>query len=125
MVYRSEPLLLRHALAANPNIKVFIMQSSAHAQGAAETIKALPNVDSRRYAVFAGDMDPTMIPIVTSCKDPYKGLVAIGGTTLTRRPMICSRRSCRAWNTRRSPTISWCRSSATLRHFNKVPAEDI
>jgi len=70
------------ALAANPNIKVFIMQSSAHAQGAAETIKALPGVDFADYAVFAGDMDPTVIPVVTSCEDPYKGFVAIGGDHL-------------------------------------------
>jgi ribose transport system substrate-binding protein len=69
-------------LAAHPNVKVFIMQSSAHAQGAAEVIKALPNVDVSQYAVFAGDMDPSMIETVTSCQDPYKGLVAIGGTDL-------------------------------------------
>jgi len=70
------------ALAANPNIKVFIMQSSAHAQGAAETVKALPGVDFKDYAVFAGDMDPSVIPVVTSCEDPYKGFVAIGGDHL-------------------------------------------
>ncbi len=34
------------------------------------------------YGVFAGDMDPSMIPTVTSCEDPYKGFVAIGGTAL-------------------------------------------
>jgi len=34
------------------------------------------------YGVFAGDMDPSMIPVVTSCEDPYKGFVAIGGTSL-------------------------------------------
>lgn len=71
-------------LAANPNVKVFIMQSTAHAQGAAETIKALPGVDISEYAVFAGDMDPTVIPVVTSCQDPYKGFVAIGGTDLDK-----------------------------------------
>ena len=38
------------------------------------------NVDE--YVVFAGDMDPSMIPTVTSCEDPYKGFVAIGGTAL-------------------------------------------
>ncbi len=69
-------------LAAHPDVKVFIMQSSAHAQGAAETVKALPGVDFADYAVFAGDMDPTMIPVVTSCEDPYKGFVAIGGDHL-------------------------------------------
>jgi ABC-type sugar transport system substrate-binding protein len=69
-------------LAAHPDTKVFIMQSSAHAQGAAETIKALPGVDASEYAVFAGDMDPTVIPVVTSCEDPYKGFVAIGGDHL-------------------------------------------
>ncbi|MBI9051199.1 MAG: sugar ABC transporter substrate-binding protein [Anaerolineaceae bacterium] len=71
-------------LAANPDVKVFIMQSTAHAQGAAEMIKALPDVDLSDYAVFAGDMDPTVIPIVTSCEDPYKGFVAIGGTDLDK-----------------------------------------
>jgi ribose transport system substrate-binding protein len=71
-------------LAAHPNVKVFIMQSTAHAQGASQTIKALPNADLSEYAVFAGDMDPTVIPIVTSCEDPYKGFVAIGGTDLDK-----------------------------------------
>ncbi len=71
-------------LAANPNVKVFIMQSTAHAQGAAETIKALPDVNLADYAVFAGDMDPSVIPVVTSCEDPYKGFVAIGGTDLDK-----------------------------------------
>jgi len=71
-------------LAANPDVKVFIMQSTAHAQGAAETIKALPGVDLSEYAVFAGDMDPSVIELVTSCEDPYKGFVAIGGTELDK-----------------------------------------
>ncbi len=71
-----------NALAAHPNIKVFIGQSTAHAQGIANAIKALPNVDTTKYGVFAGDMDPSMIPVVTGCKDPYKGFVAIGGTSL-------------------------------------------
>jgi ribose transport system substrate-binding protein len=71
-----------NALTAHPNIKVFIGQSSAHGQGIANAIKALPNVDLAKYGVFAGDMDPSMIPVVTSCKDPYKGFVAIGGTSL-------------------------------------------
>ena len=71
-------------LAAHPDVKVFIMQSTAHAQGAAETIKALPNVDVSEYGVFAGDMDPTVIPVVTSCQDPYKGFVAIGGQDLDK-----------------------------------------
>jgi hypothetical protein len=39
-------------------------------------------VDVSQYGVFAGDMDPTMIETVKSCQDPYKGLVAIGGTNL-------------------------------------------
>lgn len=71
-----------NALTAHPNIKVFIGQSTAHAQGIANAIKAMPNVDLAKYGVFAGDMDPSMIPVVTSCKDPYKGFVAIGGTAL-------------------------------------------
>jgi len=71
-----------NALTAFPNIKVFIAQSTAHAQGIANAIKALPNVDLKKYGVFAGDMDPSMIPTVTSCADPYKGFVAIGGTAL-------------------------------------------
>jgi ribose transport system substrate-binding protein len=71
-----------NALTANPNVKVFIAQSTAHAQGIANAIKALPNVDISQYGVFAGDMDPSMIPTVTSCADPYKGFVAIGGTSL-------------------------------------------
>jgi ABC-type sugar transport system substrate-binding protein len=71
-----------NALTAYPNIKVFIAQSTAHAQGIANAIKALPNVDLTKYGVFAGDMDPSMIPTVTSCADPYKGFVAIGGTAL-------------------------------------------
>jgi ABC-type sugar transport system substrate-binding protein len=71
-----------NALTANPNIKVFIGQSAAHAQGIANAIKALPGVDVSEYGVFAGDMDPSMIPTVTSCEDPYKGFVAIGGTAL-------------------------------------------
>lgn len=71
-----------NVLAAHPDVKVFIMQSSAHAQGAAEAVKALPNVDASEYAVFAGDMDPSVIPVVTSCEDPYKGFVAIGGDHL-------------------------------------------
>jgi len=71
-----------NALTSNPNIKVFIGQSTAHAQGIANAIKALPNVDVSKYGVFAGDMDPSMIPTVTSCADPYKGFVAIGGTAL-------------------------------------------
>jgi len=71
-----------NVLTANPNTKVFIGQSSAHAQGIANAIKALPGVDQSEYGVFAGDMDPSMIPTVTSCADPYKGFVAIGGTAL-------------------------------------------
>jgi len=71
-----------NVLTANPNVKVFLVQSSALAQGVAQTIKALPNVDIAKYGVFAGDMDPTMIETVKGCKDPYKGLVAIGGTNL-------------------------------------------
>jgi len=69
-------------LTANPNVKVFLGQSTAHAQGIANAIKALPGVNVNEYAVFAGDMDPSMIPVVTSCADPYKGFVAIGGTAL-------------------------------------------
>ncbi len=71
-----------NALTANPNTKVFIGQSTAHAQGIANAIKALPNVNLDDFGVFAGDMDPSQIPVVTSCKDPYKGFVAIGGTSL-------------------------------------------
>ena len=71
-----------NVLTANPNTKVFLGQSSAHAQGIANAIKALPGVDLSEYGVFAGDMDPSMIPTVTSCEDPYKGFVAIGGTAL-------------------------------------------
>jgi ribose transport system substrate-binding protein len=71
-----------NALTANPNIKLFLGQSTAQAQGIANAIKALPGVDLTKYGVFAGDMDPSMIPTVTSCKDPYKGFVAIGGTSL-------------------------------------------
>ena len=71
-----------NVFTANPNVKVFIAQSTAHAQGIANAIKALPNVDLTKYGVFAGDMDPSMIPTVTSCADPYKGFVAIGGTAL-------------------------------------------
>jgi ribose transport system substrate-binding protein len=71
-----------NVLTANPNVKVFLGQSSAHAQGIANAIKALPGVDVTKYAVFAGDMDPSMIPTVTGCQDPYKGFVAIGGTSL-------------------------------------------
>ena len=67
---------------ANPDVKVFLAQSTAHAQGIANAIKALPGVDISEYGVFAGDMDPSMIPTVTSCEDPYKGFVAIGGTAL-------------------------------------------
>lgn len=69
-------------LTAHPNIKVFLVQASAGAQGVSQTIKALPGVDISQYGVFAGDMDPTMIETVKSCNDPYKGLVAIGGTNL-------------------------------------------
>jgi len=71
-------------LTAHPNIKVFLVQASAGAQGVSQTIKALPNVDVSKYGVFAGDMDPTMIETIKSCKDPYKGLVAIGGTDLDK-----------------------------------------
>ncbi len=71
-----------NVLTANPNVKVFIGQSAAHAQGIANAVKALPGVDMSKYGVFAGDMDPSMIPTVTSCTDPYKGFVAIGGTAL-------------------------------------------
>lgn len=71
-----------NVLTANPNVKVFLGQSSAHAQGIANAVKALPNVNVSEYGVFAGDMDPSMIPTVTSCEDPYKGFVAIGGTAL-------------------------------------------
>ena len=71
-----------NALTSHPDVKVFIAQSTAHAQGIANAIKALPNVDLTKYGVFAGDMDPPMIPTVTSCADPYKGFVAIGGTSL-------------------------------------------
>ena len=69
-------------LTAHPGVKVFLVQASAGAQGVSQTIKALPNVDVSQYGVFAGDMDPTMIETVRSCNDPYKGLVAIGGTNL-------------------------------------------
>lgn len=69
-------------LTAHPNIKVFLVQASAGAQGVSQTIKALPNVDVAKYGVFAGDMDPTMLDTIKSCKDPYKGLVAIGGKNL-------------------------------------------
>jgi ABC-type sugar transport system substrate-binding protein len=71
-----------NVFTANPDVKVFIAQSTAHAQGIANAIKALPGVDTADYGVFAGDMDPSMIPTVTSCEDPYKGFVAIGGTAL-------------------------------------------
>ncbi len=71
-----------NALTSNPDIKVFLGQSTAHAQGISNAIKALPNVDVSKYGVFAGDMDPSMTPVVTSCQDPYKGFVAIGGTAL-------------------------------------------
>jgi len=71
-----------NVLTANPNVKVFLGQSSAHAQGIANAIKALPGVDTTKYGVFAGDMDPSVIPTVTGCQDPYKGFVAIGGTAL-------------------------------------------
>ena len=71
-----------NVFTANPDVKVFIAQSAAHAQGIANAIKALPNVDITQYAVFSGDMDPANIPVVTSCQDPYKGFVAIGGTAL-------------------------------------------
>jgi ABC-type sugar transport system substrate-binding protein len=69
-------------LTAHPDVKVFLVQASAGAQGVSQTIKALPNVDVSKYGVYAGDMDPSMIPTVTGCQDPYKGLVAIGGTNL-------------------------------------------
>jgi ABC-type branched-subunit amino acid transport system substrate-binding protein len=71
-------------LTAHPNVKVFLVNGSAGAQGVAQTIKTLANVDISKYGVFAGDMDPTVIPIVTSCKDPYKGFVAIGGPALDK-----------------------------------------
>jgi ABC-type sugar transport system substrate-binding protein len=71
-----------NVLTAHPDVKVFIGQSTAHAQGIANAIKALPDVDLTKYGVFAGDMDPSMIETVTSCADPYKGFVAIGGTAL-------------------------------------------
>jgi ribose transport system substrate-binding protein len=71
-----------NVLAAHPNVKVFVIQSSAQAQGVAQAIKALPGVDASQYGVFAGDMDPSMIETITGCQDPYKGLVAIGGTNL-------------------------------------------
>jgi ribose transport system substrate-binding protein len=71
-----------NVLAAHPNVKVFVIQSSAQAQGVAQAIKALPGVDVSQYGVFAGDMDPSMIETITGCQDPYKGLVAIGGTNL-------------------------------------------
>lgn len=73
-----------NVFTANPDVKVFIGQSTAHAQGIANAIKALPGVDSSKYGVFAGDMDPSMIPTVTGCQDPYKGFVAIGGTSLDK-----------------------------------------
>lgn len=69
-------------LTAHPDVKVFLVESSSGAQGVSQTIKALPNVDISKYGVFAGDMDPTMIPTVTGCQDPYKGFVAIGGPAL-------------------------------------------
>jgi ABC-type sugar transport system substrate-binding protein len=71
-----------NVLTAHPNVKVFLVQGSAGAQGVSQTIKALPGVDVSKYGVFAGDMDPTMIETVKGCQDPYKGLVAIGGTNL-------------------------------------------
>jgi len=69
-------------LTAHPDIKVFLVQASAGAQGVSQVIKALPGEDVAQYGVFAGDMDPSMIETVKSCADPYKGLVAIGGTNL-------------------------------------------
>ena len=71
-----------NVFTANPDVKVFLAQSTAHAQGIANAIKALPGVDPADYGVFAGDMDPSVIEMVTSCEDPYKGFVAIGGTAL-------------------------------------------
>jgi ribose transport system substrate-binding protein len=71
-----------NVLTAHPDVKVFLVSSSAQAQGVAQTIKALPNVDISQYGVFAGDMDPSMIETVKGCQDPYKGLVAIGGANL-------------------------------------------
>ena len=71
-----------NVFTTNPDVKVFLGQSTAHAQGIANAIKALPDVNIDDYGVFAGDMDPSMIPVVTSCEDPYKGFVAIGGTAL-------------------------------------------
>lgn len=69
-------------LTAHPNVKVFLVQASAGAQGVSQTIKALPSVDVSKYGVFAGDNDPTILETVKSCKDPYKGLVMIGGANL-------------------------------------------
>jgi ABC-type sugar transport system substrate-binding protein len=74
--------IAENVLTAHPDVKVFLVQSSSVAQGVSQTIKALPNVDVSQYGVFAGDMDPTMIETVKGCQDPYKGLVAIGGTNL-------------------------------------------
>lgn len=74
--------IAENVLTAHPNVKVFLVVGSAGAQGVAQTIKALPNVDVSQYGVFAGDMDPPMIPVVKGCQDPYKGLVAIGGPAL-------------------------------------------
>ena len=71
-----------NVLTAHPDVRVFLVQSSAQAQGVSQTIKALPDVDISQYGVFAGDMDPTMIETVTGCQDPYKGLIAIGGENL-------------------------------------------
>jgi len=71
-----------NVFTANPDVKVFLAQSTAHAQGIANAITALPDVDMADYGVFAGDMDPSVIPVVTSCENPYKGFVAIGGTSL-------------------------------------------
>ncbi len=53
-----------NVLTANPNVKVFIGQSTAHAQGIANAIKALPGVDVTKYGVFAGDMDPSVMDLV-------------------------------------------------------------
>ena len=109
-----QPVLLRISLPPM-RIQAPPVSSSAQAQGVAHTIKALPNVDISKYGVFAGDMDPSMIETIKSCQDPYKGLVAIGGTNLDQATYDRSRRSCRAWNIRRSPTTCWNRSSVNQR----------
>ena len=106
-----------NALTANPNIKVFIGQSTAHAQGIANAIKALPNVDVyeiRRLCWRYGSFhDPNCHQLR---RIPIRVLSPSVELLLMWPPTNRSRRCYRVSNIQTSSMMLWNRSPAISAH---------